>query len=62
MVNSKNSYDQIPLYVAAWSGRAGVLELLLQKEGDMNLKSKIGQVLLWLAVTSGHEATVKPAA
>ncbi|KAI9684579.1 MAG: hypothetical protein M1822_005667 [Bathelium mastoideum] len=59
-IDSKDSYRQTPLLLAARGGHGAVVQLLLATQKvDIDAKDKSGQTPLWWAAQGGHEAVVQ---
>ena len=59
LANRKGSLGYTPLHVAVARGHAKVLNVLLQKAGDVNCRAKNGCTPLHLAASCGHTECVK---
>jgi ankyrin repeat protein len=58
--NSRNTYGETPLWIAACYGHRNVVELLLQKNDvDVNSKSNAGRAPIFWPSASGNEGIVR---
>lgn len=58
-VNSRDSYNQTPLFYAANNGHEAVVRLLLEKGVSLDFVDKYGRTPLSWAADNGHEAVVR---
>ncbi|MBN1973100.1 MAG: ankyrin repeat domain-containing protein [Sedimentisphaerales bacterium] len=59
-VNTKiNDLDWTPLHAAVRFGRKDVIDLILDKQPDLNARDKLGQTPLYLAIETGNKEIVE---
>ena len=58
-INTKNTFGQTPLILAAELGKLKMVKLLLDKHANPHIKSNFGETALMFACLSGHVDVVK---
>ena len=59
LVRAKDKLQRTPLHLAAWSGHAAMVALLIERGADVHAEAIDGIRAIHFAAQNGHESAVK---